>query len=196
MKQVLLKTSKTMLFSVVCLVFWTHQVCGQTNKGDFLLGGNLGFSYLEISNQKTTNTHIFFSPRVGYFPINNWAVGLNLPLSSTKSGDVVRSSMVGFGVFSRYYFLPNQFKLFVQAEYGRGQLKTKLPTTETTQITYYWDMGVGMAYFLSPNIGIEGILQYQQRNVPIVQVTNTISYEKANQVNFNIGLQIYFQRKK
>ena len=100
MKKVLLAT---LLVGSVSAAFSQANI----NKGDWMLGGDAGFTSQKQGDYKTTSFNL--SPNVGYFFINNFAGGLRANVSSSKSeynsSDYTNS---GFELapFVRYYFLP------------------------------------------------------------------------------------------
>src|SRR5215213_733735 len=98
----------------------------QINKGQWLVGGNAGFSSSKIGDFKTST--IEFAPDAGYFFIDNFAGGLRVSVQSIKiklDAEDATSSSTSIAPFVRYYFLPASQKVnvFADASYGFGSTK-------------------------------------------------------------------------
>src|SRR5579859_4202038 len=99
---------KKILFAAV-LMTSAYAVSAQTNKGQWLAGGNVSFkseSNGPADAQKSTTFQL--SPDAGYFFIDNLAAGIRLNYQSEKvKNDPNGASTLFFaGPFVRYYFLP------------------------------------------------------------------------------------------
>ena len=196
--------------------------CGfsQTEKGSYLIGGSLGFgvSTNNISNpisygtteQKQTNFSI--SPNISYFVVKRLSVGL-MPQyvyskTSVPSNNESRSNTFSIGPVARYYFLFNSLAVFPEASYSFGV--TKVNTTVDVYLSdfsnsarlYSLKAGIGVAYFLNKNIGVEGRLYFQKnQNTYDHAEDNNGSYSMyysnytTTALLFNIGLQVYLNKK-
>jgi hypothetical protein len=177
----------------------------QFNQGRWLAGGSLGFSATtdkSKSDQATvTNSHstdFSLTPDVGYFIIDNLAVGgaLNLSASSTKfEGSSRKNSSAIFALapFARYYLDPG---IFFQAQVGFGSHTDKTTdivnnatVTRTTKGGVgLWGIGVGYAYFLTDNVAIEPLLSYQSVSA---KDKDSDTKDITSGIYFNVGFQIY-----
>ncbi|MBL0740271.1 outer membrane beta-barrel protein [Chryseolinea lacunae] len=209
---------KSALFSIAFFitVFASH---AQTSKGGFLLGGSFGFSSTKNSNVYSASPivseakvlRLSASPNISYFVVDNLALGLTLPYSYdhyTFSNSKSKTSEYGVGPVVRYYIPFGKWALFPQISYTLGRsvttgtyTVTSPPTTEyknTGKFTNFHG-GVGLAYFLNPSIGIEGILFYEKDKYTYDNLEpsgiNSTNEIKNSSIKFNIGLQIYFSRK-
>ena len=109
------------------LLFATHGLFAQVNKGQWLVGGNAGFETSKFGDDDSNKyTSFQLSPNAGYFFIDNFAAGLRLDLNSTKfkDEDDASTSFV-LAPFARYYFLPaaEKVNVFADASYGFGSMK-------------------------------------------------------------------------
>ena len=115
-------------------------------------------------------------PAVGYFPIDNLAIGIQVDADYTTSENNHYTS-IGIGPMIRYYIGSEPFSIFGHFAY--------LATSDFNSQTEERDFrnmvlpGIGANYMLSPNVGIEGLL-----GVYLGQIDPTIS--------MGIGLQIFF----
>jgi len=179
-----------------------------TSKGNWIIGGatNIGFSSQKITTksgdysvdgQKSTNFNI--NPTVGYFVIDNLAVGLNLGYEVEKY-DEYRSIDQRFKVTnttftampSLTYFFDADSKAFPYISAGAGYAVTnaKTDTYEPYKINYFvWGAKAGLAYFITPSIGIDLGLSYQQLSTTF----NETNGSPENKVIFkNLGASIGF----
>lgn len=182
------------LFLIVCL----SSTYAQTEKGTWMLGGTGAITNNEISQGSTFTFNL--SPRVGYFVTPNWAIGVQTGFSIVRStyqspftGEFKQNSW-NLGFFTRYYFLPNRFKIFPHFDYERTWTRSKYPAVfggnSSEQNIQMWqsNMGVGATYFLNSSIGIEALLRYQMlKQTPIVDQSG---------LGVQIGFQIYFGKNK
>src|SRR5688572_26597511 len=105
---------KTNLLLMMMLVS-ALAVNAQFNKGRMLVAGEFSFtSTTNKSKSASTTTENFkttsvgFSPSIGYFVMDNLAVGASIGASTSKTKDsdsdqVVNTSNFTFGPFARYY---------------------------------------------------------------------------------------------
>lgn len=206
--------------SLVLLGF--SNINSQTNKGNFILGGSLNASYTEkshdnLAQSEISYTDLNFSPRIGYFVKNNFAIGIDIPLSYTTSKDYKYYSY-GAGPFLRWYLGKNKTKFLIQTEFNYNKTHEKhynyyysspnnLASTTSTYKgkIYSLDFGPGLAYFFNEHIALEGLLFYQSKFESYFNSYNYLSsYSNSNQTNeikwdtqkicFAVGLQIHFGR--
>jgi hypothetical protein len=170
---------KNLLISL--FIFSSIPVIAQTEKGDILIGGNLGF-------QTGTESNLFnISPNVGVFVANNFALGGGLSLMSSKQGDV-RSRSFGIGPFARYYIGKAQTKPFIVTEFNFLSLRIKADNNvEIKNNGIGWLLGLGFASFINENVAVEGISGY--------------NYAKFNDSEggggfaLRLGFQVYLTRR-
>src|SRR5437773_1616449 len=101
---------KKIIMSLLALTVMAMASNAQTEKGDWMLGGNLTIS------TATGNSQFTLQPMGGYFFANNFVAGLNVTFNFQKKGDV-KTDEIAAGPFARYYFnLKNSsFKPFLHA---------------------------------------------------------------------------------
>jgi opacity protein-like surface antigen len=151
-------------------------------KGSWMAGGNLHLDmdeHLQIDDFSV-------SPSAGYFVSRRIAVGLKLTYRNALQSAFQTASS---NVFTRYYFGQHRVAPFAELGYGFGRSRYKYtmgPTDETTFInTSTFDGGIGLNYFVSKNVALEGVFRYNR------DLKNDLgSY------NFNVGLQFFFGRTR
>jgi outer membrane protein len=166
---------KKILFAV-CMLF-TMALSAQTMKGNWLVGGSGGFNSYKPDGASESGSSFHISPNLGYFVMDNLAVGASLGFESVKES----YSSFGFGPFVRYYFanLGESAKLMGQVSYTINSI-----TPEGGKATSGNTLGVaaGLAYFLNPHVALEGIVGYR---------ADSGDLGKGSGFGINFGFQIH-----
>jgi hypothetical protein len=157
------------------------------NQGDWMLGGDAGFSSQKQGDYKTTSFGI--APNVGYFFISNLAGGLRLETSSekTEAGSLeAKSTGYALAPFVRYYFLPASQKvnLFADASFGFGKNKYESGIVDNESKFTQLGIKAGPAIFLTPATALEITLNYNSTKIKDVE-------DRKNAFGVNLGLQIH-----
>jgi len=176
------------IVSLILIVFSSSLSAQITNKGNFIIGGTLGFSSAtstvdiddgstSVSGEGSTATQLNFAPAIGYFFANNFALGIGLDytLNSTKDpidptdsntefSNTLDSDLL-FGPFARYYFpLSDDKAFFVETTFGFGSTLDEFDTAQGTQSSstnvMVLGIGPGFTIFSSNAIGIEALVKY------------------------------------
>lgn len=150
-------------------------------KGMWLAGGNFSLS---TSGEDFKPSYILASPSAGYFLGNKLATGIGLTYQNNIGS--YKSFTAGLNV--RYYIKRTQFAPFTEFFFGGGKSKTQWDDNGQTVVDYnttvVGHVGVGLDYFLTKNVALEGILKYNRYN----------DLEDQN-LNFGLGFQIFLGRK-
>ena len=162
----------------------------QLQKGNVLIGGNIADFNLGLNKGGAYNFTIV--PKAAWFISDNVAVGgyLNFGLQGAKNG--ATSTTYGIGPLARYYMGKTDLDMlkhgrwFVEGNVGVGGTNVSDGGPSTNGL----DLGVGpgYAYFITPNIGLEGLFKYYGQ----VGFGNTTS---SNNLGLSVGLQIYLPGK-
>jgi hypothetical protein len=164
---------------------------GQVNQKQWLIGGNLGFSYSSAEYIKTTD--ISLSPDIGYFFLDKFAGGLRFDLSYNTehySYASARTRQTQFtpAPFLRYYFLPStrNVNLFFDGSYGYSFNWYKYNSSSYTY--HYWGFSLmaGPVIFLNEHTALEITLGY---NYSTGSANDTL---RINSFKAGVGLQIHF----
>jgi hypothetical protein len=175
------------IFMVAVATILIQAGFAQVNQGQWLVGGNAGFSSSKYGEVKTSSFK--FAPDAGYFFIDNFAGGLRFDIQSMKQkvGTLEqKASSTSIAPFVRYYFLPASQKVnvFADASYGFGSMKAD--EGESVNISGYSIMA-GPAIFLSPNTALEVTLGYGSTKIEE-------DTERTNTFQFGVGFQIHLGR--
>lgn len=164
----------------------------QIQKGNTMWGGSL--SDLQVGLKSGEGFDFNITPKAGYFVKDNIAIGGYVNLGFSKSGaGVATKNQYGLGAFARYYAKPGDVdnllkhgRFFGEANAGfLGISQKSQPTTNG----FNFGFGPGYSYFITPNIGLEGLIKYNG----LVGGGNT-TYQ--HYVTFNLGFQVYLPSAK
>lgn len=154
---------KKLLLLMALTLMSSASLIGQTEKGNLLIGGNGGLNLHKPDGQEKMNFNMSLSPKIGLFLIDNLAIGAQVLGAVRKTGgqEGVNSTLY-IGPFARYYL----HNLFLEANFGlnRGDFDAGL--------------GLGYAFFVTPNVAIE----------PIAQANLLNGFD----LNVLVGFQLYF----
>ncbi len=164
----------------------------QIQKGNWMVGGNLVSSNFGLNTG--TGYNIAIQPKGAYFIQNNFAVGgqVTLGVSGVKDGPTVFTYNVG--PLARYYFSGEQVdsllkhgRFFVEGNAGIGGTSTSKGGDSANGLNI--GVGPGYAYFITENIGLEGLLKYNGD-------FGFGNRGTVSAITFNIGFQIYLPTSK
>ena len=164
----------------------------QLQKGNVLVGGDL--ANFSLGLDKGSYFKVDISPKAAWFIKNNIAVGayVNLGLTTAKNSNT--ETVYGVGALARYYAGPDQIatdgilrhaRLFAEGNVGiEGDNVSHGPSTNGLGL----GIGPGVAYFITPNIGLETLLKYNG-------IVGFGSDASTNTLNLNVGFQVYLPGK-
>jgi Outer membrane protein beta-barrel domain len=168
---------KRVTLYLACVLFSAAAVA-QTDKGDWLVGGNMTI------NTAKNNSDFTLQPAAGYFFGKNFAAGAQLTLSFGKVYDT-KTTTFGVGPFARYYFnlTDPHFKPLLQADFSilSQKIKESGTTFNNTVTTFF--IGGGAAYFINRNVALEGLAGYNNS-----KYENTPAY---GGFSFRLGFQVH-----
>ena len=153
---------KSIYLSGVLVLLCLTPVFSQLNKGNNLVGANLGIDHTfrnYISDQSEHGSSMFtVSPNYGYFINNNTVIGLNLGLQYNKrfsyfeTTDYDNINTIIFTLPYIKYYHPVNDKLFIYGlffggpQFGTGKLeRTALPTVKENIIGYKFGISPGLS---------------------------------------------------
>jgi opacity protein-like surface antigen len=181
---------KKIYFTAVLMVLVTAGF-SQTEKGTWLLGGNIGYSSTKQSETGYSSTVSIFTlnPKIGFFPVNNFAVILNTDyISASSTGYSAHSLEIGPAL--RYYFPGSEsVRLFVGTGIGFGS------DNDTHSTTYQFE--AGPSFFLTRAVALEMNINYQSTSTKYnsgdSQLPNNYT---LSQFGVGFGFIVYLGRNK
>ena len=172
------------LFSLMLFMsFVFNDLAAQTKIDSWMLGGQM---YGKKSGKEFFAADI--NVNLGYFIANNLAVGARTGLLFEKLRND-KSLTSSLGIFGRYYLRPEKMlKPITELGFGYQNSSIVLNEVKGNSYNYYGQVGLGLAYFLSEDASIEGILNINSAftDFDILEVFTV----KDN--DLKIGIQIYF----
>lgn len=113
-------------------------------------------------NFSGSSTNVSFYPRAGYFVVDNLAVGLSIYVDYSSTSNNGGSTSLGVGPFVRYYFGDGKLKPLLEANFNYIHGSYKYFNGQTTESDSYTNASLkgGVAYFISDNVSIDGIVGY------------------------------------
>lgn len=161
----------------------------QIQEGNWMVGSSI------ISSNFGLNTgggySIGLQPKAAYFIKDNVAVGgyVDLGFNKVTSGSPTAFTY-GVGGLGRYFLSPGQEGVDNLLNHGRwffeGNVGIGGKSIENADSTTGLDFGVGpgYSYFITPNIGVEGLVKYVGR-------AGFGSEGLNSNITFNVGFSIY-----
>ena len=212
---------KTILSAVLAVAACAAQA-QSISAGTVSLGGNVGYSRSTNKNSsqsssgttystETTNSQFSFSPSVGYFVVDNLAVGLNLGYSAYRDGYTTYSPSNNFalkeldprtrfqiGAFAEYYkMLTEQFGITgtLGAGYQNQRYQNYGPNGNQTILTYkgsgyYATLTPGIVFFPVPKLGLSaciGALGYSRFSYDYPEGTGAATPKGYENTNSDFG---------
>lgn len=164
----------------------------QITKDNWLVGGSASFSSLKSSSEAVVQfkqTNIQITPLVGYFLMDQFAVGLNPSFTYGSNNVANTSTVINIGPFVRYYFLKpeNIFNLFTQGSYAYGSITGKGQSIGFKLNTFA--ISGGPVLYFNSTVGLEFIIAYSTTKAVGAPGTN-------NEIRFGIGFQIHLEKDK
>lgn len=207
---------KNIIFSIV-LLFAVTASFAQTERGTFMVGGNVGNYRYNYHGKSYSNTMNNFSagPSAGYFIADNLAVGLNINFYSVKQDwtgitpsytytGLDKTHGWGVSPFIRYYkSLSDKFYFFGSLSAGYDWSKgNRTELSPFDQLNYSYKernpsamLSPGLVFFPSSKFGLEvtlGSLRYgaYKRDYDGTDYSGNEKEDvRGNAFNFSFGLQ-------
>lgn len=160
----------------------------QVEKGNVLVGGDIANLQLGLNNG--SNFSMLVTPKAAWFIQDKVAFGgyALLGLETAKGAGV--SFNYGAGVLGRYYtgqMLENipKTRFFVETSIG---IEGYNPSVGDNTNGLALGVGPGLAYFITPNIGVEGLLKY-------TGIIGFGSSAATSLLGLNVGFQVYLPKR-
>lgn len=161
----------------------------QIQRGNVLVGTDLANLNLTLSNGGSFNVDL--NPKAAWFIKDNTALGAYLRFSLATIKHAGTNTSYGVGALARQYMNGNAVpavrhtRLFLEGNLGiEGTNLNPTGGNKTSTNGLGLGIGPGLAYFITPNIGLEGLVKYQG----IVGFGTTAT---TSAVNLQFGFQVY-----
>lgn len=169
------------IISAIVLAAFFYSANAQTEQGDWMVGGSFNL------NTSDNNTQIGFHPGAGIFAADNLAIGGNISLSYTKSGNN-KYTAFGIGPFVRYYFTTatQTVRPILHGAFNYLSTKNKIGNVSSTNTGTNFFIGGGAAAFISNSVSIDALMGYDR--------TKYKNFSGSGGFAFNIGFQVYINK--
>ncbi len=166
----------------------------QIQEGNWMVGGNLVGAEFGLNKGGGYNFQI--QPKGAYFIKDNVAVGGYVDLGFSGAKDAPTTFIYNVGALGRYYLNPGEKgvdnllkhgRWFLEGNVGVGGSSISKGGASSNGLNF--GFGPGYTYFITPNIGLEGLLKYDA-NAGFGDVGYT------HRINFGLGFQIYLPTSK
>lgn len=214
---------KTTLIICILLCVSFSMLQSQTTKGKYLVGISSGFDLSgkslglgSITFTSTTNTSgtipineltplgstsINFQPKMGYFVIDNLAVGLDLAVSYSSSKNIVNNYKYNsekkyycVGPFVRYYIPVKKFLPFVEVGGGYGRMNDEFSfndsLNENNSTLFSIGGGVGIAVPIGDRITFDALFAYNSLSTKYITPGYILEKTSLNSLGLKLGFSI------
>lgn len=199
---------KKLLLSLIAVSALAFTTQAQTEKGKFMLGGNVEFNSTKNNGASKADTKFNIVPSVGYFVSDNFAIGTGVGFGFSKNNvgttalpnAALKTQEFVVAPFARYYKgINEQFKFFGQLSVPMafGNNKATADGDNYVKTSKYTNVGValspGFAFFPSKKFGIEFSVEGISYNDNSVKDNNGNKIGDSNK-SFNIGANFFAPR--
>lgn len=181
---------RTSLLLAVVAMLCVNVTKAQIQQGNVLVGGDLGGLSLGLNGDGYFNLSL--NPKAAWFIKDNIAIGGYAKLGVSTAKDAGTTTVYGVGPLARYYVNDPKInplrhaRFFAEANVGiEGSNYSKGGSTNGLGI----GVGPGIAYFITPNIGLEALLKYD--GIVGFGSKTTTSY-----LDLSVGFQVYLPSGK
>lgn len=162
----------------------------QISEGNVMIGTDVSNLNVSFNNQTTFQ----LTPKAAWFIQDGLAVGGYAQFGITHvNGSNGSNYTYGVGPLARYFFIKDGIPAFRSAKFffegNAGFQGVNSTVSRSTTNGLGFGAGPGISYFITPSIGLEGLLKY---NGIVGFGSNTYS----NGLSFSIGFQVYLPSKK
>lgn len=160
----------------------------QIQRGNVLVGTDL--SNFQISLNKGGAFSMRIDPKAAWFIKDNTAIGAYVDFELQTAKGAGTYTQYGIGLLARQYMSGNAVaavrhtRLFFEGNIGIEGTNNNFNGIKTSTNGLGLGIGPGLAYFITPNIGLEGLLKYNG----IVGFGNATT---SSYLNLGIGFQVY-----
>jgi hypothetical protein len=158
----------------------------QIQRGNVLVGGDI--ANFDLGLKKGSQFQMNINPKAAWFIRDNTALGAYVEIGLLTGGGAGTDVTYGFGALARQYLSGDALnalrhtRFFVEGNVGIEGQNISGSGNSTNGLGL--GIGPGLAYFITPNIGLEGLLKYRGR----LGFGNETT---SSNLNLNVGFQIY-----
>lgn len=162
-----------------------NPVKSQIQRGNILIGADL--ANINLSLDRGGNFSFLINPKIAWFIRDNIAVGGYFIAGLSTAKGAGTNVNYGIGTLARYYLGPSELKVIRHTRFfveGNIGIEGDNPSVGDNTNGLGLGIGPGVTYFITPNIGLEGLFKYNG-------IVGFGSKPTSNELNFSVGFQIY-----
>jgi hypothetical protein len=181
---------KARLLISATLLFLSLASNAQIQKGNVMVGGDI--SRLDLSLNTGNNFSLQIDPKAAWFIQDNIAIGAYLNFDLTTAKGAGSNVSYGIGPLARYYINDSKIEVLRHCRFfleGNVGIQGTNPHVGESTNGLGLGFGPGVAYFVTPNIGLEGLLKYQG-------IVGFGSSATSSDLTIGVGFQIYLPRNR
>jgi hypothetical protein len=173
---------------LVALSLFSFATNAQIQKGNVMVGGDI--SRLDLSLNEGNNFSFLLDPKAAWFIKDNVAIGAYLNFEVVTANGAGTNISYGIGPLARYYINDPSIepirhcRFFLEANVG---IQGTNPHVGSSTNGLGLGFGPGLAYFITQNIGLEGLLKYQG-------IIGFGSSATSSDLLLGLGFQIYLPK--
>jgi len=178
------KNSAFFLMACISFLGLIPNAQAQIQKGNLMVGGNLMDLNASFGDHSSFTMNIV--PKLGYFIEDNLAIGANVGLKYVTTKNQGNTFGYQVGAFGRYYFGKDQVTPLLNHGRFFAEVNAGIGGDNSTPVGFDFGFGPGYSYFITPNIGIEGLVKFN----------GIVGTGVSTGISFGLGFQIYLPTKK
>jgi hypothetical protein len=162
----------------------------QIQKGNLMVGGDI--TQLDLSLNEGNNFTLTIDPKAAWFIQDNIAIGAYMRFGLTTTKGEGSSISYGIGPLVRYYINDKNInvlghaRFFVEANIG---IEGTNPQVGSSTNGLGLGFGPGLAYFITPNVALEGLLKYQG----IIGFGSSVT---SSNLVLGVGFQVFLPKSR
>lgn len=177
-----MKKIATVLFVMLAVLCTTK---AQLQQGNFLIGSDMASLKLGLNEGSVFDVDV--NPKLAFFVRDNLALGAYLHFGLSTSKGAGSNIDYGLGALGRYYISDPTINVLRHSRFffeGNVGIEGTNPASGDNTNGLGLGIGPGLAYFLTPNVGLETLLKYQG-------IVGFGSRTTSSDLILQLGLQIY-----
>lgn len=180
---------KKLFFTVSLCIGVLFGANAQIQKGNVMMGANI--SNISFGMDKPNVFSLKINPKAAWFVQDGLALGGDVSFGLNTQKNAGTDINYGIGALGRYYGatganqVVNNSRFFGEATLGVNGIN---PAKGGSTNGLGFSFGPGFTYFITPSIGLEGLLKYNG-------VVGFGSSAYAHQLSLGVGFQIYLPGK-
>jgi hypothetical protein len=164
----------------------------QIQRGNVLVGGEL--SNFDLGLNESGSFVMGITPKAAWFIRDNTAIGAYTSFTFETAKGTNSKITYGVGALARQYKSDNAIpavrhtRMFLEASVGIDGTNDNRTTPKTSTNGLGLGIGPGIAYFITPNVGLEALLKYNG-------IIGFGTEPTTSRLNLGIGFQVYLPSK-